>query len=466
MAQFLSNLPVGALIKFGKHKVGSEAAQPIIWIVADKNHSGYPANSVTLITQKIIDLRGYDAIEGDEDEVEFNPEYPKSNIDQWLNSAAASNWFVKNWSKDNSPDNMSTSYNTGYVNRPGFLYNFTSEERLALLPTTHTFPVQHIDGTFTTAVAKVFPPSLREVLGVTTVNDKTTRLQYFASREASCGLTAQAYNNTSSTSKPTSVDATWKYFTRSAANNDVYGVSNTGTQINISSHDGSGGIRPMVNISVNTKISDTVDSEGCYTVLTQVPPVISGTNSDIGTKSSAFSQSYTVTDADNDKVTVTEYIDNVKVRSYVATLGATNNLAVTGETWLKLTNGTHTLKITATDGFDETTRTFTFTKSVTTLVVQRSTPIESTTEPKSIIISVVKVIPPEAIFKVEVCRNGFDTSPYWEDITSKVLSGKIHDFDTSKSKTASKWGINVRVTIDRNGGEGACYIKEIGGNFE
>jgi hypothetical protein len=222
----------------------------------------------------------------------------------------------------------------------------------------------------------------------------------------------------------------------------------------------------MVNISVNTKISDTVDSEGCYTVLTQVPPVISGTNSDIGTKSSAFSQSYTVTDADNDKVTVTEYIDNVKIRSYVATLGATNNLAVTGETWLKLTNGTHTLKITATDGFDETTRTFTFTKSVTILVVQRSTPIESTTEPKSIIISVVKVIPPEAIFKVEVCRNGFDTSPYWEDITGKVLSGKIHDFYTSKSKTASKWGINVRVTIDRNGGEGACYIKEIGGNFE
>ena len=52
MAQFLSNLPVGALIKFGKHKVGSEEAQPIIWIVADKNHSGYPANSVTLITQK------------------------------------------------------------------------------------------------------------------------------------------------------------------------------------------------------------------------------------------------------------------------------------------------------------------------------------------------------------------------------------------------------------------------------
>jgi hypothetical protein len=466
MAQFLSNLPVGALIKFGKHKVGSEAAQPIIWIVADKNHSGYPANSVTLITQKIIDLRAYDAWEGDDEDIDTDPEYPDSNINQWLNSAASSNWFVKKGSKDNPPDNVNTNYNTGYSTRPGFLYNFTTQERIALLPTTHTFPIQHLDGSFTTAVANVFLPSLREVLGVTTVNDKTTRLQYFATKDVTCGLTAQAYTNTSCTDKPVSIDSTWDYFTRSAAYNNVYGVSSTGTQTNISSPDGSGGIRPMVNISVNTKISDEVDNEGCYTVLTQVPPVISGTNSDIGTKSSAFSQSYTVTDADNDNVTVTEYIDNVKVRSYVATLGATNNLAVTGETWIKLTNGTHTLTITATDGFDETTRTFTFTKSVTTLVVQRSTPIESTTEPKSIIISVVKVIPQEATFKVEVCRNGFDTSPYWEDITSKVLSGKIHEFDTDHTKTASKWGINVMVTIDRNGGAGACYIKEIGGNFE
>lgn len=466
MAQFLSNLPIGALVKFGKHRVGSETAQPIVWRVVDKNHSSYPSDSVTLITQKIIDLRAYDAYEGESDDREIDPEYPKSNINQWLNSSAASNWFEKSWSKDNPPDNAHTQYDTGYADRPGFLYNFTNEERLALLPTTLTFPVQKVDGTFTTAVSKVFLPSLREILGVNTVNDKTTRLQYFAMGEVTSVLTQQAFDNTSSTNKPATVDSPWMYFTRSAAYNDVYGVSSTGTQQNISARQGDGGIRPMVNISVNTKISDTVDSDGCYTVLTQVPPTISGSNSDIGAKSAAFSQSYTITDGDNDAVTVTEYIDNVAVRSYVATLGATYNLDVTGETWLKLTNGIHTLQIVATDGFDTTTRTFTFTKSVTTLVVQRSAPIASTTEPRSIIVSVVKVIPPEATFKVEVCRNGFDASPHWEDITNKVLTGKIHEFDTDVTKTASEWGINVRVTIDRNGASGACYIKEIGGNFE
>ena len=35
----------------------------IVWKVADKNHSGYPSNSVTLITEKIIQLMCSDAKE-------------------------------------------------------------------------------------------------------------------------------------------------------------------------------------------------------------------------------------------------------------------------------------------------------------------------------------------------------------------------------------------------------------------
>ena len=171
------------------------------------------------------------------------------------------------------------------------------------------------------------------------------------------------------------------------------------------------------------------------------------------------------TDADNDIVTVREYVDNVEIRSYVATLGSDSNFVVSGETWLKLTNGVHTLKIVATDGFDSVTRTFTFTKNVSMLVVERKVPITASTQPKSIIVTVVKNIPTEAIFKVEACNNGFDASPTWEDITSDVNRGEIYDF-TNTDKTAEQWGVNIRVTVDRNGAEGACYITEIGGNFE
>ena len=39
MAQLLSNLPIGAKIKFGKHSVNGETAQPITWLVVSK-HTG------------------------------------------------------------------------------------------------------------------------------------------------------------------------------------------------------------------------------------------------------------------------------------------------------------------------------------------------------------------------------------------------------------------------------------------
>ena len=48
MAQKLSNLPLKSKVKFGKLY-----SKPIVWLVADKNHNGYPSNSVTLVSEKI-----------------------------------------------------------------------------------------------------------------------------------------------------------------------------------------------------------------------------------------------------------------------------------------------------------------------------------------------------------------------------------------------------------------------------
>jgi hypothetical protein len=459
MAQLLSNLPIHSLIKFGKHSVVSEATQPIIWRVIDKNHSGYPTDSVTLITNKIIDIREYDNQETSNLWGSIN--YSLSNIHQWLNSeGSANNWYKASHSYDAAPS---------YKSRPGFLYNFTERERLALLTTTFKEQVQ------TTAIydmsGKVFLPSVKEVLGTFAYEDGSTRLAGFASYDTQAYLTSQAFANTSSSEKPASVDIPISYLTRSTqydAREDMDGIAYIGSggalvSLQLPYYDS--GVRPCVNLSKNTIVSDSTDSDGCYTVIFNDSPIISGTNSNLGIKGSGFSQSYTVTDANNNTVTVTEYIDNLKVRSYVATLGATNTFSITGATWLKLANGVHTLKVVATDGFSEMVRTYTFTKSVTKLVVQRSTPFDSTARAKSILVTVVKVIPDEAIFKVEACNNGYDASPTWEDITTRVVQGRIYDF-VNTSKTATKWGVNIRVTVDRNGKEGACYITEIGGNFE
>ena len=473
MAQYLKNLPVGSLIKLGAHQVGSETKQDIIWVVADKtpaNHSGYPADSITLITKNIIDLRAYDGYEDTRDgnSYENNSDYGTSAINQWLNSSAKSNWFVKSNSRDNPPSNDVVTDNTGYSSRPGFLYNFDEGERLAILPTILEFPREGSTSSFNTVTSKVFLPSVKEILGTSAVADKTTRLQYFSSSDVTSILTSQAYENTPSSTKPADKDSSWKYFTRNTSYSSVYGISHTGGTMYLNTNEGSAGIRPMINISVNTKVSDKAGDDGCYEWLPQTPPTIDGTNKDLGSKNEGFKQEYAVNDTDEgDTVVVREYIDNVLIRSHEVTLNEKNYVAIEDETWFKLANGIHTIDIVATDGIDEVTRTYTFTKSVTKLVVQRSTPILCDTEPKSTIITVVKVIPQEAIFKVEVCRNGFDTEPYWEDITSKVINGKIHEFDTDHTKANNtNWGINVRVTVDRNGGVGACYIKEIGGNWE
>ena len=456
MAQLLSNLPIGAKVKFGKYQVSKESAQPIIWMVADKNHSGYPANSVTLITEKLIDILEFDAqeVEDDGSVRAASYDYKFSNINAWLNSSsAAGQWFSATHQGDTGPS---------YYGRPGFQYNFQQFERLAILPTT--IPIQNIGNGSTSMVANVFIPTCTEILGTSPVSDSSSRLQCFSTISVQCTLTTQAFNNVVTIYKPSSAGQTWDYMTRHYSQGDLVSITAAG---------GRGesfaimplGIRPCTNLGANTKISSTTDVDGCYTILEQTIPTIDGSDVNLGEKTNAFSQTYKVNDTDNDPVTVTEYIDNVKIRSYVATLGATNAFTVSGATWLKLDNGTHTMKIVATDGFVEVTRTYTFVKNVTRLVVERTTAIPCDTRPKSIRVTVVKNIPPEADFKVEACNNGRATSPVWEDITDHVLYGRVYDFENTLG-VDSEWGINIRVTVDRNGAEGACYITEIGGNFE
>ena len=68
--------------------------------------------------------------------------------------------------------------------------------------------------------------------------------------------------------------------------------------------------------------------------------------------------------------------------------------------------------------------------------------------------------------KVEVCNNGFDPNPTWEDATTMVVLNRPHLF-TNTSKTASKWGIKIRITVTKNQGyDGEVAIFGFGGAYE
>lgn len=87
MAKALSTLAVGALVK----DTGTlYNGKPVVWKIADKGHAGYPANSVTLITERIISLKCFDAMEpsnSDSNRRSYgNNRYIFSNLRQWLSA--------------------------------------------------------------------------------------------------------------------------------------------------------------------------------------------------------------------------------------------------------------------------------------------------------------------------------------------------------------------------------------------
>lgn len=203
------------------------------------------------------------------------------------------------------------------------------------------------------------------------------------------------------------------------------------------------------------------------TVVNNTPPTISGSDSDLGAKTGAFSQAYTVTDVDSGQtITVVEKIDGVQKRSYTATSGQEYTFNVTADEWVKLSNGSHTLTITATDNYGgAATRTYTFSKNETEIEITLATPLPADAMITKAIMSVTRQIPAGAEFTVEVCNNGNDDSPTWEDVTQAVNSGSKF-FLSNEEKTAENWGFNFRIKVKRNSASGDCFISSVGGNFE
>lgn len=106
MSKTLGSLSVGAKIEVPVLSAyQSRFGSKIVFKIADKNHSGYPSNSVTLITEKIIQNMASDAKEpsnSNSDRKSYgNNRHIYSNLLQWLNSnAAAGAWYSAKHSAD------------------------------------------------------------------------------------------------------------------------------------------------------------------------------------------------------------------------------------------------------------------------------------------------------------------------------------------------------------------------------
>ena len=179
-------------------------------------------------------------------------------------------------------------------------------------------------------------------------------------------------------------------------------------------------------VMYRVKAYDSYNAQSGYTTSTKrtvdnntTPTITTSSAANLGTKSSGFTISYSVDDKDaGDTLTVTEKLDGTTKRTYTATRKTTNSFAVTGEYFQKITNGSHTMTVTVTDGKATVTKTFTFTKAVTAASITLAKPMEADAQITLCAITVGGLIPADAVFKVEVTNNGKDSSPVWEDATT------------------------------------------------
>ena len=582
MAQMLSNLPIGAKVKFGKYSVNGEPAEPITWLIAAKDHKGdvdwgipdYPTNSVTLLTEKMIDYRFIDNAEPDRNgNTNGWSDYGTSNIDQWLNTdGEAGKWFVKQHDKDHAPDgehakvlgSFTVDYGTAYANRPGFLNAFTQDEKDAILTTSIYYRMGNSEpGQID---RKVFLPSCFECAA-----NIWDGYQYFIwelfrqdTEAVITSVTSQAYENSPSIVKSSEdMRQYFYYWTR-----DAHSVTATQYSKGWSAYgysepaNGRYGIRPALNISSATYVSDTTDSDGAYTIIFNVAPpapntlsvpdpIYGGRNNTISwssvidpdgdsvtyeldcvyddgtvfatvysgtslsyshaveygktsvqyrvravdskggvseyttapsrtvtnnqppiigdpvltTSDTSVRLAYSVRDAEGDTMTIDEYVDNEKIRTFTATGYQQPRAIVDGDAWTKLSNGTHTIKIVATDSNGGKSEISTnFTKLVENIDITTKA-MESPERPNRITLTIARVIPEGANFMVLVCNNARDTAPTWEDATESILKGDPYMF-ANEVKTSDKWAVMVEIVVERNGVEGACYISSIGGAFD
>lgn len=211
------------------------------------------------------------------------------------------------------------------------------------------------------------------------------------------------------------------------------------------------------NYQVRVKAVDANGGESAYRTGTakaisyNTAPVISGSDQNVGAKTTPLSYAYTVTDAEaasqtlTVKETVTNGSETITVRQYTATSG-TQNTADLSSVWLRLLAGTHVLKIVVTDSAGGTaTRQITFSRTVSRIAASRA--ISTDAKVSKVFISLYPAdIPADAVLHCEVTNNPFDTTPVWEDISSKV--GRfVHTFQNTT--VANGYGLAYRFTLTK-----------------
>ena len=571
----LRDLPIGALVKDEDSKY---YGKPIVWKIADKDHIDYPKNSVTLISDKILCLKAFDAREASnkykDRRSNGNNYYKYSNLLQWLNSDKE-NWYKAQHETDAPPSssNVSSNYNP-YDTERGFLYNFSKKFKEAMMETSlKTVRVYEDGGGSEKVVSKVFLASTTEVglanerveaegIKFPIFDNNNSRLAY-PSQEAVYYSTFKSNNLNSSnpwywwlrtpkidypsTMRNVKVDGSLYWETSNSAFgggvrplcnikdeilvkdekiNGVYeivwneppnkpesftlpekAISRTETEISWtkSTDPENDPISYRLERSLDggnfverykgsfTRYKDIIEDKGHTSVVYRVTaidsygnqsesltsaslpvsdntiPVIETSSTNLGKRTTAYSVSYKVVDPDSGQTwTVTESLDGKVLKTFDAKVGTSYTSKLSASDWQKVLNGKHILKIEVVDSEQgKDVKEISFEKDVRKLDFELGKAgLQGIDKmPERAILSMGATIPSGASIKVEITNNGLDAKPVWQDCTTQVLGGdKI--FFSNKSKTATKWAVNIRVTADKKTATEVLSVSSIGGFYD
>lgn len=202
-------------------------------------------------------------------------------------------------------------------------------------------------------------------------------------------------------------------------------------------------------------------------VKTNSAPFITYTGqADLGELTTKPSITYSVKDNEGDAITVTEKLNGEVINQFSATTNTNYTVGITDTFWLTCGSNTNTVEIIASDALGgSSSKTITFSRKITKLQIVMKNAIETDAKATKILVS-PQWTTTGGVGKVEVCNNGFDSNPKWEDATTMVVLNRPYLF-TNTSKTASKWGIKIRITVTKNQGyDGEVAIFGFGGAYE
>ena len=234
----IADLPSKSKVKLGRY--GDADLQ---WLVSRNAENKLilvlDSNSISALGNKILDAA--EPSNSDSDRRNYgNNRYIYTNLHQWLNAEKGANqWFVKAHNADTPPN---------YQNQAGFLNGWKKEELDLLELAEWTVTKSGTDG------------SGKETFRSRVVLPSTTEMGF--STEGG-GSKLDIFNSDSDRSASATYWTRTPYPTSPCVN---YQVKSNGTLYTGGYNNYDGAIRPICAIPASTLVSDTTDSDGCYTI--------------------------------------------------------------------------------------------------------------------------------------------------------------------------------------------------------